>query len=103
MPVDEINGRPVVAVAGIGNPARFFDTLRSLGARVTERALPDHHRFRPQDLECDASEWLVMTAKDAVKCDDLAPENAWVLEVEARLPDPFSEVFLSAVKTVKEK
>lgn len=95
--LDEIKGKPVVAVAGIGNPARFFDTLRSLGAQVTERALPDHHQFRPEDLECDAGQWLVMTAKDAVKCRDIAPENAWVLEVEAQLPDAFSEAFLSTV------
>jgi tetraacyldisaccharide 4'-kinase len=103
MPLDEINGKAVVAVAGIGNPTRFFDTLRGLGARVTERALPDHHRFRPEDLECDAGQWLVMTAKDAVKCLELAPDNAWVLEVEARLPDAFAGAFLSAIKTVEEK
>jgi len=102
MAPDEIKGKPVMAVAGIGNPARFFDTLRSLGAQVAERALPDHHRFRREDLECDAGQWLVMTAKDAVKCRELAPENAWVLEVEARLPDAFSEAFISAVNAAGE-
>ena len=96
-PLDEINGKAVMAVAGIGNPGRFFDTLKGLGARVTERALPDHHHFRPADLECEPGQWLVMTAKDAVKCRDLAPENAWVLEVEARLPEAFCRAFVSAV------
>ncbi len=103
MPLDEIRGKPVMAVAGIGNPGRFFDTLRSLGAQVAERALPDHHRFRPEDLQCDAGQWLVMTAKDAVKCRELAPENAWVLEVQAQLPKAFSEAFLSAVKALTHK
>jgi len=98
IPLDDLKGRSVLAVAGIGNPARFFDTLRALGAQVTERALPDHHRFRARDLQCDAGQWLVMTAKDAVKCRELAPANAWVLEIEARLPDAFSRAFLAAVE-----
>jgi tetraacyldisaccharide 4'-kinase len=97
LPLAEINGKNVMAVAGIGNPARFFDTLRSLGAQVTERAFPDHHQFRAEDLECDAGQWLLMTAKDAVKCPEIAPENAWVLDVEAQLPTEFSEAFWSAV------
>ena len=97
LPLAEINGKNVMAVAGIGNPARFFDTLRSLGAQVTERAFPDHHQFRAEDLECDAGQWLLMTAKDAVKCPEIATENAWVLDVEAQLPTEFSEAFWSAV------
>ena len=100
--VDEVRGKPVMAVAGIGNPARFFDTLRDLGAQVSERALPDHHQFRAEDLECDPGQWLLMTAKDAVKCRDLAPENAWVLEVEAQLPTEFSDAFISAVNASSE-
>ena len=100
LPVDDINGKNVLAVAGIGNPARFFDTLRSLGAQVAERAFPDHHRFTADDLECDPDQWLVMTAKDAVKCREMAPENAWVLEVEAQLPVEFSDAFEAAVSAV---
>lgn len=95
--VEAINNKEVVAVAGIGNPGRFFDTLRNLGAQVTERALADHHRFRPEDLSCGQDQWLVMTAKDAVKCRQLAPQNAWVLDVEARLPDAFCRAFVAAV------
>ncbi|TGN41449.1 tetraacyldisaccharide 4'-kinase [Marinobacter confluentis] len=99
LPLADIRGKSVMAVAGIGNPGRFFDTLRSLGARLSERALPDHHRFTAQDLRCEhPDQWLVMTAKDAVKCRDLAPDNAWVLEVEAQLPDAFALAFMSAVE-----
>ena len=102
VPLEKINGKQVMAVAGIGNPVRFFDTLRDLGAQVSERPLADHHRFRPDDLRCDEGQWLVMTAKDAVKCRDLAPDNAWVLEVEARLPDAFCSAFMSAVSAYGE-
>ncbi|MDI9245673.1 tetraacyldisaccharide 4'-kinase [Marinobacter sp. CHS3-4] len=97
LPVDELKGKSVTAVAGIGNPGRFFDTLRALGAEVTERALPDHHQFRPQDLKCGQHQWLLMTAKDAVKCRGQSLQNAWVLEVEAQLPEAFSKAFISAL------
>lgn len=100
LPLEDLKGKQVMAVAGIGNPARFFATLRDLGAQVTERALPDHHQFKARDLKCDAGQWLVMTAKDAVKCRELAPENAWVLDIEARLPEGFSRAFLAALKVV---
>lgn len=90
-----LHGQSVRAVAGIGNPARFFDTLRALGAGVKEVAFADHHRFRPEDLGSHAGEWLVMTAKDAVKCRGFAPDNAWVLTVDASLSEPFEQRFLA--------
>lgn len=41
---------PVIAFAGIAHPARFFDMLEGLGARVLERiAFPDHHPFTEED------------------------------------------------------
>ena len=93
-----LNGKPVRAVAGIGNPSRFFDTLRQLGAHVQEAAFPDHHRFRPEDLASGALEWLVMTSKDAVKCRGFAPDNAWVLTVDACLSEPFEERFMERLR-----
>ena len=93
-PPEALENRGVRAVAGIGNPGRFFDTLRALGARVTERPFPDHHHFRPEDLGFHRGEWLVMTAKDAVKCRGIAPDNAWMLTVEAELSESFERRFL---------
>lgn len=97
-PLDILEGKAVRAVAGIGNPARFFDTLTSLGARVTGRAFPDHHHFTAADLAKGDDEWLVMTAKDAVKCRELAPENTWVLSVKAVLPPAFVDAFLARLE-----
>ncbi len=99
---DALKGQSVRAVAGIGNPVRFFDTLRALGAEVQEVALADHHRFRPEDLGSSPGEWLVMTAKDAVKCREFAPENAWVLTVEACLSEPFEQRFLERLSACSE-
>ena len=75
---------PVHAVAGIGRPARFFETLEALGVEVTPHPFGDHHAYRADDLVFEDGRPLVMTAKDAVKCRGLAPPDSWVLEVTAR-------------------
>ncbi|MCE8053582.1 tetraacyldisaccharide 4'-kinase [Halomonas daqingensis] len=80
---------PAHGVAGIGNPQRFFATLETLGIAVTPHAFPDHHRFTSRELNFGDTLPVVMTAKDAEKCDSLALENAWVLEVEASPPPDF--------------
>ncbi|MFN2362325.1 MAG: tetraacyldisaccharide 4'-kinase [Marinobacter sp.] len=99
---DSLRGQRVRAVAGIGNPERFFDTLRDLGARVRPRALADHHRFTPEDLQSEQGEWLVMTSKDAVKCRNIAPDNTWVLAVKAGLPEAFTAAFLAGVNHCRQ-
>jgi len=75
------------AIAGIGHPQRFFDHLATLGITCITHPFPDHHPFRAEDLdfaECDA---LLLTEKDAVKCDAFADERYWVLRVDAQI-DP---------------
>lgn len=78
-------GRRVHAVAGIGNPERFFGMLRSLGMEVVPHAFPDHHRFQRADLEFGDGAPVLMTEKDAVKCSRHADAQHWVVPVEARL------------------
>ncbi len=93
-PLDTLKGLEVNAVAGIGNPERFFATLRALGARVNEHPFPDHHRYQTDDLAPLADHPLIMTEKDAVKCRDIASEDSWYLEVKAELPDDFTRRLL---------
>lgn len=85
-------GRTVHAVAGIGHPERFFATLRALGAEVLPHPFPDHHPFSPRDLPPPP---LVMTEKDAVKCAAFAPEEAWVLEVDAAVESGLQTLILN--------
>lgn len=82
-----LHGLRLHAVAGIGEPARFFDHLRSLGLNVVEHPFADHHAYSAPDLafpDCDA---ILLTEKDAVKCHGLSDTPVWVLPVEAHL-DP---------------
>lgn len=78
--------RRVHAVAGIGNPARFFEHLQALGLDFEPHAFADHHAFTAGDLEFDDCDAIVMTEKDAVKCGSFANETQWVLRVDA-VPD----------------
>ena len=73
----------VHAIAGIGNPERFFEHLRSLGIDATCHVFPDHHRFRPADLAFAAASAILMTEKDAVKCLAFADDRCWALPVDA--------------------
>ncbi|OQX39357.1 MAG: tetraacyldisaccharide 4'-kinase [Oceanospirillales bacterium LUC14_002_19_P2] len=82
---------PVHAVAGIGNPGRFFDSLRSLGFMVRERAFPDHHAYCSDDFAFAGGQPVIMTAKDAIKCRRFAHDSWWYLAVDAKLPDSFWE------------
>ncbi|WP_341937065.1 tetraacyldisaccharide 4'-kinase [Marinimicrobium sp. C2-29] len=82
-------GQSVHAVAGIGHPERFFTTLEQLQLTPIPHAFPDHHEYTPGQLDFDPPAPVVMTAKDAVKCQAFARPDWWYLSVSADLPDRF--------------
>lgn len=90
-------GQRVHAVAGIGDPKRFFLHLARFGLKVLPHPFPDHHPFRAGDFAFGDSDPVVMTEKDAVKCKRIARDHAqaqfWVLPVSASL-DPAFERWL---------
>jgi len=97
-PVEEFlhkhTGTPLHAIAGIGNPQRFFSMLENLGFKVDPHDFPDHHVFRTDDFNSfKAGSVIIMTEKDAVKCRSLGMENAWYVPVETHLPDDFEAAF----------
>jgi tetraacyldisaccharide 4'-kinase len=83
--VGSLRGLRLHAVAGIGNPERFFAHLRSFGLEPVTHPFPDHHVYRAEDLEFADADAIVMTEKDAVKCRNLNLRHAWVLSVTAEL------------------
>lgn len=84
-PLSSLQEQAVAAVAGIGNPQRFYQTLQGLGARVEAHAFPDHHDFSLADFDFarDFQGLLVMTEKDWVKCRAFARPEWWYLQVSA--------------------
>lgn len=82
---DYFQGKRIHAVAGIGNPTRFFNHLRELGLEIAEHAFPDHHQFQVEDLQMPGADIILMTEKDAVKCLKFPLTNIWVLPVQAEV------------------
>lgn len=92
----------VHAVAGIGNPQRFFQMLRELGSQVIEHPFPDHYIFVPKDLNFGDALLVLMTEKDAVKCKHIPLRNAWYVEVNAVLPDTFYEAVIQRLSSLQQ-
>ena len=82
-------GRRVHAVAGIGNPDRFFRQLRDVDIDVIEHSFPDHHAFVASDLSFNDDLPVVMTEKDAIKCRAFANKRMHYVAISATLPKSF--------------
>lgn len=82
-------GQRLHAVAGIGDPNRFFMQLMALGLQIVPHPFPDHHPFSAAELEFGDDAPIVMTEKDAVKCNPFAGPKHWVFPVRTRMDDAF--------------
>jgi tetraacyldisaccharide 4'-kinase len=78
------NEMPIHAVAGIGNPQRFFDTCDLLNYNFEAHSFADHHHFTQDDLDF-GDDTVLMTEKDAVKCMEFADSRHWYLPVNAKV------------------
>lgn len=83
------SGQRVHAVAGIGDPERFFAMLRGYGIAVVPHAFADHHRYSAADFEFGSPLPMLMTEKDAVKCADFANDLTFSVPVRGELPEAF--------------
>lgn len=92
-PLKSFAGQRVHAVAGIGDPKRFFLHLARHGVQAVPHPFPDHHPFRAADLEFGDDAPVLMTEKDAVKCKRFARAAHWILPVRAA-PDPAFDTWL---------
>jgi tetraacyldisaccharide 4'-kinase len=99
-PVSYFNNMRVTAIAGIGKPDRFFDYLKKIGLQFTAIPFDDHYAFTIKDIaniECEA---IIMTEKDAVKCQPFAAPHHWVLPVEATIDASFLPMILSKLQKI---
>ncbi len=86
-PLSRASGETVHAVAGTGNPQRFFSLLQYHGLKVIPHAFRDHRVYRQKDLQFGDDLPVLMTEKDAVKYARFATRNYWLVRIEM-LPDP---------------
>lgn len=91
------------AVAGIGNPERFFNTLRGAGFEPIEHRFADHHAFTRQEITFDDTLPVIMTEKDAVKCAALnLPAGYYYLPVVAELETGWIDVLVQRLISIQE-
>ncbi len=80
--LESFKKQPVHAVAGIGNPQRFFDLLLDAGLDVEAHPLEDHAEIALDQLTFDEPGAVLITEKDAVKCEQLKPNGVWCVVVD---------------------
>lgn len=85
------------AIAGIGNPERFFTALELQGLTIERHVFADHHAYGEADLNFDNGHAIIMTEKDSVKCANFATDKMWFLPVDAVLPDGFVDDLLNSL------
>ncbi len=90
--------KKLFAIAGIGAPEKFFQTLREMGLIFEAHAFPDHHAYSKEDLAFAASGVLLMTEKDAVKCKNIVHSEAWVLPVHAQVSDELLDHLVEKIR-----
>jgi tetraacyldisaccharide 4'-kinase len=100
--VASLRGKRVLAFAGIGDPERFFNTLRAAGIEVArQRAFSDHHPLTPDEIEslmADAGRdglTLVTTEKDMARLRKAGALPSWAQQI---VPFAVTLEFDSAVK-----
>jgi len=95
IPLAELNGKRLAAAAGIGNPSRFFATVRAAGLDFIELPLPDHYDFSVNPFTALDAEIILITEKDAVKCGQIEnlkhDPRLWVVPVTAQLDAGLAE------------
>lgn len=95
----DFSGLRLHAIAGIGNPQRFFGGLSALGLECVMHPFPDHYPYRPADLQFEGAQAILMTEKDAVKCRAFAQPHWWYLEVDAQAGDALGALVLKKLRS----
>ena len=92
----------VIAIAGIGNPQKFSNTLAQLKIHCPLKSFPDHYAYGETDFSAVPGQ-ILMTEKDAVKIRPFARDNMWYLKIEADVSEHFLNNFLERLKHCSER
>ena len=98
--VGQFRNQSIHAIAGVGNPAKFFSYLRGNGIRTIEHEFPDHYQFKAKDICFDDGFSVVMTEKDAVKCIEFASEEHWFLPIDVKMTNAFEHRLTILLKDI---
>ena len=100
LPLVAFAKQTVHAIAGIGNPERFFHSLRQLGISIIPHVFPDHYLYQEQDLIFADDLAIIMTEKDAVKCRDYQVPRLWYVKVELVVTADLQQKLLTVIQNL---
>lgn len=100
LPLSAFWKSPVHAVAGIGNPDAFFDSLRVAGLEIIPHAFPDHYDYTPADISFTDDYPVLMTEKDAVKCTEFANRHCWAVTVSVEVDEGILETVMNKISEI---
>ncbi len=89
------------AVAGVGNPERFFTSQERASITIVRHPFADHHDFVPGDLEFGDDRPVLMTDKDAVKCEQFVQPGFFSVSVDALVSGDIEQSILDQLKALK--
>lgn len=89
---------PCHAIAGLGNPSRFFSHLKKFKLSFEPHIFPDHFKYTKKDINFNDDKPVLMTEKDAVKCTFMANEKHWYVPIKAQMTQKFGLTLLSLIK-----
>ena len=103
--LEDFKGKIVHAVAGIGEPKNFFELLKTYGLSIIEHPFDDHYQYQKDDLNFVETYPIIMTEKDAVKCQSVfaeeSLENCWFLPIEAKIDDNLLNSIINQLESLK--
>lgn len=103
-PITFFKDQKVIALAGIGNPEKFYQTLESIDLHISQKVdFADHANFTLEDISFKQDLPIIMTAKDAVKCASFATEQHWYLEIKMQASEQFMTWFMVQIKKLIDK
>ena len=97
-PLAAFRGEAVHAVCAIGHQERFFRGLESRGLTIVRHPFPDHHPFREEEIRFPDDAAVLMTEKDAVKCERFADARHWCVPVDAVLSSELEDRLLAILR-----
>ena len=98
-PLSDFRGALVHAVAAIGHPEAFFQSLRSYGLELREHPYADHAALRSEDIDFKDGA-VLMTEKDAVKCRSFADDRHWSVPLELEVSAADTEIVLNLLERI---
>lgn len=101
-PLPPLDGGFYQALAGIGNPQRFFNTLSELEYDFHAHVFPDHHAYTDEDVAEFRDSFILTTEKDATRLQPFSTLRGAYIPIAARLQDGLIDVILNHLRDFKQ-